>query len=130
MRFALADEHRTAETAALGVPEGDGVGCGGAEQDVGEAFRRLNITDEQRDRTSGLHQYEAKRQSVTHSDRVVHSASSSAQRGVRQTPQPQNLRQVSTRGERLVILEMDRVTPMDDRIQSGQTSFETRLGTR
>jgi hypothetical protein len=77
-RLAPADEHRTAETAARGVVQVDGVDLGGAEQHADEALRRLNITDKQCNGTSGYRQYEAKRQSVTQSDRVIHNASISA----------------------------------------------------
>ena len=61
LRVAPADEHRTAETAALGIEQVYGVDCGSAEQHVDEALRRLNITDKQCNGTSGHHQYQAKR---------------------------------------------------------------------
>lgn len=92
-------------------------------------LRLFEVADEKWNCTTRICQHEAKRQGVTKCGRVIDSASSRIQGGIGKTPQPQDLRQIGASRDRLIILKVDRIGPMDGRIQPGETPLEMSLGT-
>src|SRR3954464_11990792 len=120
MRVTVADQYCSLIATALDVPEVDRMGRGSIEQNVDRAFQLFNIADQQRHRTSRLHQSEAQRQCVTDRDRVIDNTSGGANSGVRQALQPQDLWRIGARGKRLIILKMDRMRAMDRRTQPSE----------